>query len=203
VIESRDAIFYENNFTTIPKSTNLNVVVPIVREDNKRNANEEPPELRRSKRARKRKTFGLDFIMHLVEGTRYSHINQTAITQSIEFDPLTYEEAIKSSDFAFWKEVIDEEMSSIMNNKTWKLIDLPLGSRPIGCKWIFKKKMKVDGNLDKFKTRLVAKGFTQNEGLDYFDIYALVARTATIRTLIALASIYKFEIHQMNVKIAF
>ena len=66
-----------------------------------------------------------------------------------------------------------------------------------------KKKMKVDGTIDKFKTRLVAKGFTQKKGIDYFDTYAPVARISTIRTLIALASIYKLKIHQLDVKTAF
>ena len=90
-----------------------------------------------------------------------------------------------------------------MGNKTWKLVDLPPGSKPIGCKWIFKRKMKVDGTIDKFKARLIAKGFTQKEGIDYFDTYAPVARIASIRVLLALASIYKLVIHQMDVKTAF
>nr|GEV84116.1 retrotransposon protein, putative, Ty1-copia subclass [Tanacetum cinerariifolium] len=67
----------------------------------------------------------------------------------------------------------------------------------------FQKKLRVDGSIEKFKARLVAKGFTQREGLDYFDTYALVARTTTIRILIALASINKLIIHQMAVKTAF
>jgi len=125
------------------------------------------------------------------------------ITSTIESDPLTYEEAMKSQDATFWKEAINDEMDSIVGNKTWKLVDLPPGSNPIGCKWIFKKKKKVDGTIERFKARLVAKGFTQKEGLDYFDTYAPVARIATIRVLIALASIYQFEIHQMDVKTAF
>ena len=63
--------------------------------------------------------------------------------------------------------------------------------------------MKVDGTIDKFKARLVAKGFTQKEGINCFDTYALMARITTIWVLIALASIYKLEIHQMDVKTAF
>ena len=63
--------------------------------------------------------------------------------------------------------------------------------------------MKVDGTIDKFKVRLVAKGFTQKQGIDYFDTYSSVARIATIRLLIALASIHKLVIHQMDVKTAF
>ena len=116
---------------------------------------------------------------------------------------LTFEVAMKSNDSAFWKEAVNDEMDSIMRNKTWKLVDLPPGSKPIGCKWIFKKKMKVGETIDKFKARLVVKGFIQKEGIDYFDTYAYVARISTIRVLIALASIYKLQIHQMDVKTAF
>lgn len=121
----------------------------------------------------------------------------------MESDPLTFEEAMKSQDSAFWKEAVNDEMDSIIGNNTWTLVDLPPGFKPISCKWIFKKKIKVDGTIDKFKARLVAKGFTQKECIDYFDTYAPVARISTIRVLIALATIHKLEIHQMDVKTAF
>ncbi|KAG8482909.1 hypothetical protein CXB51_024232 [Gossypium anomalum] len=110
---------------------------------------------------------------------------------------------MKSQDSALWKEAINDEMDSIMGNQTWILVNLPPGSKPIGCKWIFKKKMKVDGTIDKFKARLVAKGFTQKQCIDYFDTYAPVARIATIRLLISLTSIYNLVVHQMDVKTAF
>ncbi|GJS35543.1 zinc finger, CCHC-type containing protein [Tanacetum coccineum] len=80
---------------------------------------------------------------------------------------------------------------------------LPPGSKAIKSKWIFKRKLRIDGSIEKFKARLVAKGFTQREGLDYFDTYATIARNTTIRILIALASINKLIIHQMDVKTAF
>ncbi|KAH9715709.1 hypothetical protein KPL71_021156 [Citrus sinensis] len=203
IVESRDAIFYENRFSTIPKSIDSQENDKQIEIGQKRDANNEQNHLRRSKRIRTIKSFGPDFIVYLVEGTRDSQSKQTMITPIIESDPLTYEEVMKSQDAAFWKEVINDEMDSIVGNKTWKLVDLPHGSNPIGCKWIFKKKKKVDGTIERFKARLVAKGFTQKEGLDYFDTYAHVARIATIRVLIALASIYQFEIHQMNVKTTF
>jgi hypothetical protein len=204
VIESRDAIFQEDRFNSIsyPKDIVHSNVQNL--ENNESNVDTlDGSELRRSKRIRKEKDFGSDFFMFLVEGTGKSINSYGPICFNLENDPVTYEEAIKSQDSAFWKEAIQEEMDSIMGNKTWKVVDLPPGSKPIGCKWIFKRKMKVDGTIDKFKARLVAKGFTQKEGIDYFDTYAPVARIASIRMLIALASIHKFVIHQMDVKTAF
>ncbi|CAM8957494.1 unnamed protein product [Rhodiola kirilowii] len=121
----------------------------------------------------------------------------------IESDPKTFDEAMKSQDVSFWKEVINDEMDSIIGNNTWILIDLPPGHKPLGNKWIFRKKMKVDGTIDKFKARLVIQGFKQKYGMDYFDTYTPVARISTVRLLIALASIHKLLIHQMDVKTAF
>ncbi|GKA56682.1 zinc finger, CCHC-type containing protein, partial [Tanacetum coccineum] len=122
---------------------------------------------------------------------------------AIRDDPKTFYEAMKSQDVAFWKEAINDEMDFIMGNNTWVLTDLPPGCRPLGCKWIFKRKMKVDGTVEKFKARLVIQGFKQKSGIDYFDTYAPVARISTIRLLIALASIHSLIIHQMDVKTAF
>jgi len=72
---------------------------------------------------------------------------------------------------------------------------LPLGTKPIGCKWIFKIKLKLGGSLDKFKGRLVAKGDTQKIDFDYFDTFALVTRIASIRVLFVLGSIHKLLIY--------
>ncbi|GKF12703.1 zinc finger, CCHC-type containing protein, partial [Tanacetum coccineum] len=110
---------------------------------------------------------------------------------------------MKSHDVAFWKKADNDEIDSIMGNNTWVLADLPRGCKPLGCKWIFKRKLKVDGTLEKFKARLVIQGFRQKSGIDYFDTYASVARISTIRVLIALASIHNLIIHQMDVKTSF
>ncbi|GKC06510.1 zinc finger, CCHC-type containing protein [Tanacetum coccineum] len=125
------------------------------------------------------------------------------IEQGIEEDPRTFDEAMQSCDVAFWKEAINDEIDLIMENKTWVLSDLPPGCKPLGCKWIFKWKMKVDGTIDKFKARLVIQGFRQKEGINYFDTYSPVSQISTIRLLIALATTYNLMIHQMDVKIAF
>ncbi|GJU23853.1 zinc finger, CCHC-type containing protein [Tanacetum coccineum] len=101
------------------------------------------------------------------------------------------------------KEAIDDEIGSIMENNTWVLSVLPPSCKPLGCKWIFKRKMNVDGIIDKFKARLVIQGFRQKEGIDYFDTYAQVTRITTIILLLALAAIHNIVIHQMDVKTAF
>ncbi|GKA64586.1 zinc finger, CCHC-type containing protein [Tanacetum coccineum] len=138
----------------------------------------------------------LDHNTHQV-GSQYSYC------YSIEEDPRTYNEAMQSRDSTFWKEAIDDAIGSIMENNTWVLSDLPPGCKPLGCKWIFKRKMKVDGIIDKFKARLVIQGFRQKEGIDYFDTYAPVARITTIRLLLALSAIHNLVIHQMDVKTTF
>jgi len=163
----------------------------------------EVPELRRSKRARKVKSFGSDFYTFLVEGNRESVIRQIPYCFNTEADPQTFEEAMKDRDAAFWKEALNDEMDSLMSNNTWELVDLPPGCKPIKCKLLFKRKRRVDGSVERHKVRLVAKGFTQKHGIDYFDTYALVARIATIRLLIAIAAIHKLVIHQIDVKTAF
>ncbi|GJS06582.1 zinc finger, CCHC-type containing protein [Tanacetum coccineum] len=101
------------------------------------------------------------------------------------------------------KEAINDEMDSIMGNNTWVLADVPPGCKPLHCKWIFKRKLKVDVNIEKFKARLVIQGFKQKSGIDYFDTYAPVACISNIRLLIAMASIHNLIIHLMEVKTTF
>ncbi|PHT78864.1 hypothetical protein T459_16916 [Capsicum annuum] len=108
-----------------------------------------------------------------------------------------------SSDSSFWKEAVNSETDSILSNHTSELVYLPPENKPLSSKWIFKKKMKADGTIDKYKARLIVKGFKQKEGLDYFDTYSPIMRITSIHMLIALAAVYGLEIHQMDVKIAF
>ena len=82
-------------------------------------------------------------------------------------------------------------------------MDLPPGCKSLGYKWIFKRKLKVDGSIDKYKARFVVKVYKQKEGVDYFDTYSPITRITSIRMLIAIAALNNLEIHQMDVKKTF
>ena len=101
------------------------------------------------------------------------------------------------------KEAVQSEMDSIMSNGTWEVVDRPYGCKPVGCKWVFKKKLRPDGTIEKYKARLVAKGYTQKECEDYFDTYSLVARLTTIHVLLSLAASHGLLVYQMDVKTTF
>nr|GEV22361.1 zinc finger, CCHC-type [Tanacetum cinerariifolium] len=211
IIESRDAIFDEHRFSSVPRPSQRSLVQgteesggSVVSERvTDEIAHQSEPELRKSKRQRTPKDFGPEFQLYLIEGTIDLISDQYSYYFIIEDDPKTFKEAMNSQDVAFWKEAINDEIDSIMGNNTWVLTDLPPCCRPLGCKWIFKKKTKVDGTGEKFKARLVIQGFNQKSGIDYFDTYAPVARISTIRLLIAMASIRNLIIHQMDLKTAF
>ena len=86
---------------------------------------------------------------------------------------------------------------------TWELVDLPLGCTPLSSKWVFKRKRKVEGLVDKYKARLVIKGYKQTEGLDYFDTYSPVMRINSIRMVLEIIALSNLEVHQIDVKTTF
>ena len=118
-------------------------------------------------------------------------------------DPTTYKEALYDKDSLRWLEAMRTEMDSIYANQVWSLIDPPEGVIPIGCKWIFKRKIGTDRRVDTYKARLVAKGFRQREGIDYEETFSPVAMLKSIRILLAIAAHYDYEVWQMDVKTAF
>lgn len=109
-------------------------------------------------------------------------------------DPVTYEEAVKSKT---WRDAMKKEMVAIEKNKTWELTNLPTGMKPIGVKWIYKTKLKENGEIDKFKARLVAKGYAQQYGVDYTEVFAPVAKMDTIRILVSISTQHGWSIYQL------
>nr|GEW46038.1 zinc finger, CCHC-type [Tanacetum cinerariifolium] len=146
VMESRNASFFENILPCLTKETGSSSRIDdeAVQDKRQRDENdlqverqdqvEEVIEPRRGKRARTEKLFGLDFVLFMVEN-----------------EPTSYREAVTSSEEHQWKEAIKSEIDSILQNHTWELIDLPPSWKSLCYKWIFKKKMKADGTIDKYK----------------------------------------------------
>ena len=87
-----------------------------------------------------------------------------SIPDELDIDPCNYDEALKDKDADLWQKVMKSEMQSMYSNQVWDLMEPPEGIKPIGNKWMYKKKRGADGKVETFKARLVAKGFTQKEG---------------------------------------
>jgi hypothetical protein len=118
-------------------------------------------------------------------------------------EPTSVEEALNGPDADQWKAAMDEEYNSLILNHTWKLVPLPPDRKPIDCKWVFRKKYTDTGEVEKYKARLVARGFTQVKGIDYHETFSPVVKFASIRTLLALAVQHSYIVHQMDVTTAY
>ncbi|KAG7599415.1 Reverse transcriptase RNA-dependent DNA polymerase [Arabidopsis suecica] len=114
--------------------------------------------------------------------------------------PTTYEEAIQHK---VWRDAIEAERQAMINNHTWDEEDLPRGRKAVTSKWVFTIKYKSDGEIERYKARLVARGFTQKYGEDYLDTFAPVAKLHTVRVVLSLATNLEWDLWQMDVKNAF
>jgi hypothetical protein len=115
-------------------------------------------------------------------------------------EPTTYQEA---SGILEWQLAMIDELAALERTGTWDIVPLPSHVVPITCKWVFKVKIKSYGSIERYKARLVARGFQQTQGLDYDETFAHVAHMTTFRTLIAVAASSSWSISQMDVKNAF
>ncbi|KAK4848667.1 hypothetical protein QYF36_015851 [Acer negundo] len=134
---------------------------------------------------------------------RYIGLGESVENLPDDDDPYTYKEAMEDVDSRHWQKAMQSEIESMFDNKVWSLVDLPKGIKPIGCKWVYKRKRGMDGKVETFKARLVAKGYTQKEGIDYEETFSPVAMLKSIRILLSIAASLDLEIWQMDVKTAF
>ncbi|KAL0409781.1 UNVERIFIED_CONTAM: Retrovirus-related Pol polyprotein from transposon RE2 [Sesamum radiatum] len=143
----------------------------------------------------------------LRRSTRVSHQPERygflGLTGQLDNDPKTYGEAMSDIDSEKWIEAMKSEMDSMSSNKVWTLVDPPKGVKPVGCKWVYKRKLGADGEVTTYKARLVAKGYTQRPGVDFEETYSPVAMAKSIRIMLSIAAWYDYEIWQMDKKTAF
>ncbi|GKA51263.1 retrotransposon protein, putative, ty1-copia subclass [Tanacetum coccineum] len=119
-------------------------------------------------------------------------------------EPITFQEAINSSEKDEWVRAMKEEMSSLKKNHTWELVDQPPGQKLISCKWLYKIKEGIEGvQKPRYKARVVARGFTQRAGIDYNEVFSPVVRHTSIRVILSLTACEDYELEQLDVKTAF
>eukprot|EP00253_Pinus_taeda_P010506 PITA_10506 len=103
-------------------------------------------------------------------------------------------EAVNSEDGKLWKEAMVDEITSSHKNEAWDLVELPTRRKPIGRKWVFKKKTIVEGKVKKYKARLVAKGYSQVPRIDFGDIFSPVSKVTSIILLLFVVVAFDFEV---------
>lgn len=118
-------------------------------------------------------------------------------------EPATSEEALEAADSNYWIDAINDEIGSLEENGTWILVPRPDDAKVIPNRWVFKKKYKADGSTDKFKARLVVKGYAQTYGVDYTETFAPVVKYDSVRLILSVAAAHDMNITQFDVKTAF
>ena len=162
---------------------------------------EEKPVAEHSRPTRDRKQvvrYGVEEQIHVAE-----EVIDSALCAAETEEPKTMNQAKKRPDAQKWMKAAQDEMDSLLEHDTWSLTKPPLGGKIIGSKWVFKIKYDENGEAERYRCRLVAQGYTQAQGIDYHETFALVARFGSIRALLAIAAKRKMFVHQMDVHTAF
>ncbi|CAM8984340.1 unnamed protein product [Rhodiola kirilowii] len=170
--------------------------------------------VRRSNRLRQLPPWQTDYVCNTIQVRKSPHklenflSNMNCYTVHAAFtsalahikEPKTYNQAKGDPK---WCEAMQTEISALERNNTWVITDLPENQSLIDCKWIFWIKLKSDGNIERYKARVVAKGFTQVEGIDYSETFAPVAKMTSVRCFLTVAAIKQWPIFQLDVDNAF
>ncbi|KAL3833987.1 hypothetical protein ACJIZ3_008723 [Penstemon smallii] len=216
VIISRDVIFTddkiqekENDSTSKekPDTTTVEVEVEDRQEQEVLDSSEAAPEheeqeqvelttpqVRRSTREIRQPAWHSDYIM---EG----NIAYCLLTEDGE--PSTFHKATKSREASLWMTAMQEEIEALHKNKTWDLVPLPQGRKAIGNKWVYKIKRDGNDQVERYRARLVVKGFAQKECIDFNEIFSHVVRLTTVRVVLAMCATFDLYLEQLDAKTAF
>ena len=139
--------------------------------------------------------------MHL-NAIRLSNALIALLEEAIS-EPQTYHEAISSANSTYWQEAMDREYASLLKNQTWDLIEKPFDRKPVQNKWVYKVKYKPNGEVDKFKTRLVAKDFTQKPGNNFTETYSPFICYDSVCAILAIVAAKGMYLKQFDIGTAF
>ncbi|KAH9723668.1 hypothetical protein KPL70_007189 [Citrus sinensis] len=154
----------------------------------------EAPEVHRSTRKRRPPTWHSEYV---------TEINVAYCLLTEDGDPSTFHEALESSNVALWMTAMQEEIEALHKNKTWELVPLPRGRKAIGNKWVYKIKRDGNDQVERYRARLVVKGYAQKEGIDFNEIFSPVVRLTTVRVVLAMCATFDLHLEQLDVKTAF
>lgn len=210
VVVSRDVVFMEDKIqeneegdSTTRETTSIQMEKEVQSNDSSEAApqhevnetNEsQAPATRTLNRERRRPGWHSDYVME-------SNVAYCLLTE--EGEPSTLQEALNNPDASFWKEAMQEEIEALHKNNTWELVPLPGGRKPIGNKWVYKIKRNGDDQVERYRARLVVKGYAQKEGIDFSEIFSPVVGMATVRVVLAMCATYDLHLEQLDVKTAF
>lgn len=222
ITEARDVVFLEletctasNNSEPEPNSKFYEdeLLFPIYQQSPKipvnQKSDDSTPEInievpiRKSKRESKMPSYLQDYDTPL--GQHHCHMS-TALHENTEHIidiPLSYNDALAHEDAVKWKGAISEELQAHKRNQTWDIVPLPSGCKTIKSKWVFKIKNNADGMPERYKARLVAKGCSQKAGIDYTETFSPVVRYETLRVLLAMSTLYDWDIDHLDAVVAF
>jgi hypothetical protein len=132
--------------------------------------------------------------------TRYDDYVSSVALVSNDGERSCYQEEMKVSKSVKWKESKKEEMDALENNKTWDLVELPKDRKVVGCKWVYKLKKGVDDKVERYKARLLEKGYSRKEDIVFHEIFSLVVMLVSIRVVLALFYLFDLELEYLDVK---
>ena len=132
---------------------------------------------------------------------KYAFITETGEAETLE--PQSLKEAKSRPDWPRWEKAIEEELKLLREARTWEVVDEPRDVNVVGSKWVCKAKKDASGSIIRYKVHLVAQGFSQVPGVDYFNTFTPVARLASICTVLVFAAAEDYETGQINIKSAY
>ena len=118
-------------------------------------------------------------------------------------EPQNLTEVKSRPDWTLWEKAIEEKLKMLKEAGTWEVVKVPRGVNVVGLKWVFRANKDATGNIICYKARLVAQGFSQVPGVDYFDLFVLVACLASIQTVLAFTVAENYETGQIDIKAAY
>ncbi|GJU37394.1 ribonuclease H-like domain-containing protein [Tanacetum coccineum] len=174
------------------------------------NISQGQPDLRRSSKVPKVPAKFNDYVVNnskkygLEKYVTYTNLNTSNCCFSTNLnnssEPTSYFEAIKNPN---WIEAMNNEIEAINRNNTWTICDLPEGRKAVGSKWLWKIKYKSTGEIERYKARVVAKGFSQREGFDYLETFCHVVKMSTVRCMLNVAICNGWDLFQLDINNAF